>query len=244
MRIKNVGWAECLGVLLLGAVAQGATTPKTVNVTATVPAVSSLTADPKVTATDVASPSGLVFGSVSSSVGQWATLAPQYVSMSVSNNSVSWRLRLTTKNFTSAPPTNPWGYAYGGLKGTLDGAKVPLAWRVSTGTVVALAPATGNPAVPTSGWTFIKDQLDLDEPATTATDESFTTADAAGYCNIAFGSASYSTAIAAPPSGSGAVAQVPLPSLTAPFKVFVLGNFSGAAATSYTTVLNFDLIYQ
>lgn len=243
MGFKKVGWAECLGVLLLGAVVQGATTPKTVTVSATVPAVSSLVADPKLTATDAAA-TGIAFGNVASTVGQWATLAPQYVSMAVTNNSVSWRLRLTTKNFASAPPTTTWGYAYGGLKGAVEGGKVPLAWRVSTGTVLAQAPAPGNPSVASSGWTFIKDQWDLDEPATASTDESFATADADGYCNIAYGSSSYSTALAAPPTGSGAVAQVPLPTLTSPFKVFVLGSFNGAGATTYSTVLNFDLIYQ
>lgn len=243
MKIKNVGWAQCVGVLLFGAVVQGATTPKTVAVTATVSSVSALTADPKLTATD-ATATGLAFGSVASSVGAWSTLAPQYVSAAVNNNSVSWRLRLTTKNFASAPSVATWGYAYGGLKGAVDGGKVPLAWRVSTGTVVAQAPATGNPSVVSTGWTFIKDQMDLDDPATGSADESFVTADGDGYCNIAFGSSSSSIVIAAPPTGSGPVAQVALTPITAPFKVFVSGNFNGAGATTYSTVLNFDLIYQ
>jgi hypothetical protein len=221
------------------------TTPKTVNVTASVSQVSALTAVPTLTTTDVTATS-LEFGAVSSAANPWATLAPQYVKMSVSNNSVSWRLRLTTKNFATAPPTATWGYAYGGLKGAIDGAKVPLGWRVSTGTVVAAAPAVGDPSLPAKGWTFIKDQSDVDDPATTGVgqDESFTKADTDGYCNIAFGNASSTIAIAGPPTGSGPVVQTQLPTNTTSFKVFVEGNFNGAGATTYTTILNFDLIYQ
>lgn len=207
--------------------------------------------------------SSLDFQTVSAADSSWSTLAPAHIRFTIKFNR-NWMLRLTTKNDAVRETTNgfydealtirTWGYSYGGLMGQVKGALIPFSWRTSTQTVVGVYPPPGDPTVPTHGWTFVKDQNDLDNPQTpkddpnspgedTKGDESFAAANTSGYCNVAFGNGKGTEVIdpiAKDENGDPVIST----HLNAgdPFKVFIEGDFAGASATDYSTVLIFDLI--
>ena len=247
-RIAKLGGVVA-ALLFVSVAVKAATITRMANVTATVTSTATLTADVRLISND--NPAGeLAFGTVELGASAWANMPPQYVNLRVVNNSANWRLRLTTKNFATAPSTSTWGFAYGALKGDVEGALVPLAWRASTETTTGYSPAMGDPgANPSVGWTFIKDQQDQNDPDNTSGDQSFAWVDAnTGYCNIAYGSAGGTNVVALSPTVDEATA---LPTPDSEFKLFVEGNFNGATAANYGPVggsdenqLQLDLIYQ
>lgn len=206
---------------------------------------------------DIGSSDGLV--SLTSAVDfaptatPWGTIAPDYLKVTVNDNSMAWRLRIYTDNFGTAPSTGTWGYNFGGLKGAVAGAKVALGWRNFTSKNSSIASEYGDPAkstytisgVSTAGWTFIKDKLDYNDP-TTPGDESFTGSDAGGYCNIAFGSVNGTTIIKPEANIGDPLHQgmVSLLSRATPFYTYVEGDFSAAAGTTYTGALKLELLEQ
>jgi hypothetical protein len=192
----------------------------------------------------------LVFGSVNANATAWNNQPAQYVKISVSNNNgTGWRLKTYTDNYSFIPDTSTYGFQYGGLKGTVLGAKIPMGWLVNT-TVLAGGPGLGNPVDSlTNGWTFLKDTKDKDDPATIRTvdpkntavylnDESFANADLAGYTNIAFGGPSF-TSIVRPNLTAG---NESLATSTTPFYFYAEGSFIAAPSTVYTGALKLELI--
>jgi hypothetical protein len=185
---------------------------------------------------------GIAFGSISTGVGSYASTPAEYVRIEVDDNAPNWRLRAYTKNFPIA--TNPtistttWGFAYGGLRGAVDGAKAAMGWFCSSN-IITGGPATGNPGATTSvGWTFLKDERDVDDPGTTGTgkDESFSAS--AAYTNIAFGGASFTRI--AKPAVTGFSEQ--LATRTSPFFWYLEADFSVAGATTYTSAITLELM--
>jgi hypothetical protein len=240
-----IGVCGCIFSVLVFAGFARAATDKSIPANATVPAVNTLTANLKQTS-DNSAKTTLAFGTVNSTAAEWGTLADQHVLVSVKNNSLAWRLRLSTNNFSSAPSTTTWGYSYGGMiDSAKPGARIPLAWRASTATTVGYSPPVGDPSVSVTnaafGWTFLKDRRDRNLPGTEE-NESFATSDNAGYCNIAFGSSSYTSVIA---KKRNLETATPLPETDDNFKVFIEGNFNGAPASSeYSTNLEFELLNE
>jgi len=187
----------------------------------------------------------------------WNVLAPQYVKMKVQFSAINWRLRLATDNFSNplTPPVlsasstpseiatfvSAWGYALGGLRGDVSGAKVPMGWRASTSPVTGVSPVISkDPKDPSSGWTFVKDKNDLDDPKAVG-DQSFLGADASpSYCNVASGNYNF-TRIKAPLDSTGSVL---LPNKNDSFGVFFNADFSGVSMANYSTVLLFELINE
>lgn len=188
---------------------------------------------------DNANAANVTFPSFSGPQSSWSLVANQYMQLSVDDNSVGWRLRLYSNNFTSQPSTTTWGFQYGGLIGG-PGAKIPMAWLLNPNTIPG-GPGIGVPANPANstinGWTFLKDARDVDDPAA-AGDSSFVGADAGGYTNIAFGSPAF-TRIVRPNLAGGSEA---LATTTSPFFLYFKGDVSAAPASSYTTNLVLDLI--
>jgi hypothetical protein len=210
-----------------------------VAVSATVTGVNSLTTDIR-NISDDSEASAVAFGTVSSGGPAWGTLPNQYVRVRVQDNAASWRLRSYTDNFDSRPSTATWGLQYGGLKGASPGAKVPMGWMALPNTVPN-GPGTGNPADGTSnGWTFLKDEHDVDDPATVGNDEGFPASDQAGYTNIAFGSPSFTRVVRPNISGGSEALGNP----TDPFYWYVEGDFSSAPATTYSGNIVLELINQ
>lgn len=185
----------------------------------------------------------IAFGSVNSDALAWANQPAQYIKLTVTDNSAAWRLRAYSDNYTEAPATSTWGYQYGGLRGAVDGAKIPMGWLVNK-TVLAGGPVLGNPSLGvTNGWTFLKDIHDVRDPLFTNPDgtpgdNSFAAADLAGYTNIAFGGAAY-TNIVRPNVSTGSES---LATPTTPFYMYLEGSFNAAVATSYTGALKLELI--
>lgn len=184
------------------------------------------------------------FGTISSGQEEWSTTPDNLVEISVNNNAPEWILRTYSDNFDSAPDTTTWGFQYGGLRGELDGARVPMAWMVLPNTTTLPGgPGVGDPAESEeNGWTFLKDKHDVDDPSPESEgDESFGTAKEEGYLNIAFGSPSY-TRIVRPNAPDGSSEE--LSSATDPFYLFFEGDFSIAAGTDYTGDITLEMISQ
>jgi hypothetical protein len=159
------------------------------------------------------------------------------VQLSINDNSILWLLRAYTTNFVSAPSTTTWGYQYGGLVSTTttSGNHVAMGWQCSTSPV---APVCGDPQYsPTNGWTYMKDVWDVNPPG--VSNESFVYAVGAGYCNIAYGSASY-TRVVNPTNANG----LPLASPSGNFYLFTEADFSNPSNDSYTFNLVLELIHQ
>ncbi|MBL0059211.1 MAG: hypothetical protein IPP35_08920 [Elusimicrobia bacterium] len=203
----------------------------------------------------------LRFGDIAAGASAWSNKPLEYVQITVDDNHVSadgkgWRLRTYTNNFPALnlgdadqvkQTTTTWGYNFGGLKGDVNSAKAAMGWWASTSTVVG-GPVIGNPEQGlTNGFTFLKDGKDFDDPSTVEIvggvnkkDESFTASDAAGYCNVAFGSPSF-TRVVKPATADG---NLPTLTPTTPFYYYVGANFNGAAKATYDTKIMFDLIEQ
>ena len=234
---------------------------KTVNITASIAPVNTLTTELK-NISDNSAATGIAYGSISNPQS-WGNLAQQYIKVTVDDNAASWRLRVLTDNFPTSTIDqdfkNLWGYAYGGMVGPLtSGAKTPMGWRNSA---TLSAPNTGDPgANPTVGWTFIKDIKDVDDPATTKKDdpatpkneeenESFTFADTAGYTNVAYGGAGY-TRIAKPEQPDDPntpvndAGSIPLATRSTPWFFYLEADFSNSPAASYSSSLVLELLNQ
>ena len=205
----------------------------TVGASATMGAVSSLTVQAKniINNYDVLA---VTFGSISQLTNK---LAPQYVLITVRSNILgtggAWGLEIYTNNFTSAPNTSVWGYQYGGLKGATVGHRVPLVWQAYTTTR-----AVSDPPANLSGWTYAKDKWDLDMPGTTD-NESWATAHADGYTNVAYGGIDYLMVIE---PGTGLTGGVKDTDDT--LAIYLGGLFGSAAADTYSTTIYFDLYHE
>jgi hypothetical protein len=237
---KIIPVGSAVAALLFVGVAIHAATNAQIDVSATISAVSSLNATLKTNTTTPVDAPSIAFGNHASTEGSWAAsgIPPYFVQIAVDKNDSNWRLRLSTKNMKELLPadiaytTTTWGYSFGGLVSTTTaGGKIPFAWRCSTSTANGATPAAGNPAVAGSGWTFVKDQEDLDDPSAAAVgNQSFEWVDTnTGYCNIAFGGPSYTNVVAI----NGNVTQAPIEPRTASFKLFLNANFNGARAAGY-----------
>lgn len=182
----------------------------------------------------------VAFPAFSGPQSSWTLVASQYMQVTVDNNALAWRLRLYSNNFTEQPSTTTWGFQYGGLKGNVDGAKIPMAWLVNPNTIPSGPAATvggiADPANSTiNGWTFLKDARDVDDPVA-AGDSSFGASDLGGFTNIAFGAPSFTRIVRPNVGGSEA-----LTTIASPFYVYFKGDVSAAPAASYTTNLVLDL---
>ncbi|MBP9128448.1 MAG: hypothetical protein KBG07_06735 [Elusimicrobia bacterium] len=245
-RIATLGAAIIAAAFVENVVHAAVVATKQVDVSATVSGLSDLKTEVKNVA-DNTDATVMAFPAIAAGEPEWANKPQQYVKVTVDNNSaLSWRLRSYTNNFAPIAPADKvahialWGEQFGGLKGAVPGAKASLAWLVNP-TVIPDGPGVGNPVDgTTNGFTFLKDFQDFDISVTTADDESFAVADAAGYTNMAFGAPSY-TRIVRPNVVGG---NEPLATRNTPFYYYVEGNFGGAVATTYTTTINFDLINQ
>ena len=211
----------------------------TVTVNASVTGSNTLTTQAKSIAGNGSSTT-ITYATIVGHPAAWSTLADQYIQISVDDNAPSWRLRSFTNNFVgiSSVPTNVWGYAYGGLKGDVNGAKAAVAWR-NNSTILSTGPTTGNPQTGTNGWTFIKDMRDEDDPIAVG-DQSFVAADLAGYTNIAFGAPSY-TRMVNPTVEGGSES---LATITTPWFYYTEADFSPSPAATYSTSLVLELLNQ
>jgi hypothetical protein len=182
--------------------------------------------------------SSISFGTITSQGASFGAVAPQYVQLSVNDNSVSWVLRAYTTNFVMAPDTTTWGYQYGGMIGAVAGDHIAMGWQCSN--VLLVSVVGGSPSNSLSnGWTYLKDARDIDMPETPTNNESFAASAAAGYCNIAYGSASY-TRVVKPTAASG----VPLVNPTDYFYLYTEADFSNPTSDTYTFNLVLELVHQ
>lgn len=185
---------------------------------------------------------GVQFGNQNNAVPEWSTLAGQVIRVRVVNAN-GWELKTFTDNFNGTPPsdTSKWGLQYGGLVAN-DGSpkKVGLGWAVKKERLQASEVGSGNPALnTTNGFTFIKDKADQDLPEL-AGDQSFDYA--SGYINVAFGSYNETNVVIANNQDAGV--SKPIVKLTNSndyFYYYLEGNFSGASAATYQTLVRFDL---
>jgi len=163
-------------------------------------------------------------------------LAPQYVEIAVRSNALgstgAWELEIYTNNFASQPSTTTWGYQYGGMvdTGADGGHRVPMVWQAyrSTHTVT-------DPPANLAGWTYLKDWKDIDIPGTTM-NESWASAHAGGYTNVAYGGVDYLMVVE--PLTTGVLDN------DNTFVVYLGGQFSAAASDTYSTTLRFDLYHE
>ncbi len=189
-----------------------------------------------------ANAASVAFPSFSGPQSSWSLVASQYMQVNVNNNSLAWRLRVYSNNFTSQPSTTTWGFQYGGMIGNVAGTKIGMAWLTNPTIIGAPGP---NPASPTGitdpansslhGWSYLKDARDVDDPVA-AGDSSFSAADGAGYTNIAFGSPG-ETRIVRPNVGGSEALGTP----ASAFYLYFKGDVSNAAAATYNTNLVLDL---
>ena len=166
------------------------------------------------------------------------TKANQYVQVAVNDNSPSWKVRIFTNDYVgTTPSTTTWGFQYGGLKGLVAGSKIAMGWQASA-SIVATGITAGLPSISTTtGWTYLKDVKDVDDPIA-AGDSSFTASDAAGYTTVAFGNGSYTDIITPSNLPAGTVA---LTNRTDPFYIYTEADLSVASADTYSGTLVVDL---
>ena len=185
------------------------------------------------------------FGSPLNNVGPWSTLAPHVVEIKVVNAN-NWELKTYTDNFNFGvdplPDPVKWGIQYGGLVDTAKvGKKVGLGWSVKTSRLAASQITTGTPVDnKINGFTFVKDKSDQDDPDL-AENQGFDIT--SGYINVAFGG--YEETNIVDPTKSddnGEFLPTKLANNDDPFYYYLEGNFSGASAATYSTVVNFDLV--
>ncbi len=247
-KLTTLGGAFAVIALALPNLKAASVVTNVVNASATITANGTLTTQAKNVAGDADAPQILFQAPINPDVALWSNKGAQYVAIKVDNAVLAWELKTYTKNFTPADFATPaalaittttWGFQYGGLKGNVKGAKVPMSW-ISTTTLVATGLPTSDPVVPGNPWLFLKDFNDQHDPLGGAvlnpacgcfTD---TYVGSGGYPNVAFGNAG-GTTIVTP-------ALKPLALRTSTFFYYVGANFRGAAAASYTTNINFELV--
>jgi hypothetical protein len=249
MKLANkIGGAFAVIALALPSLKAATVVTNSIDVGATITTAGSLITQAK-NISDSALATSIGFSGASPDNGAWTTKGSQFVQIAVDNAVLAWELRTYTDNFPTvnfanatefAATTTTWGFQYGGLKGSIDGTKIPMGWMVlpDTGTNPFGGPDVFDPSTSDGNkWLFLKDRNDQDIPGT-PDDESF--ASFPKYANVAFGSAS-ATTIVRPNLGVG-INTENLGSRTAPFYYYVGANFRGAAAATYGTSLKFELI--
>jgi len=247
--MKQRGWLKLLYAVMIGLAfnqwAYSWTTAKTKSIpaSATITPISILNVDViNMASGAVLSEAKIAFGTIDGEQAAWGTKPPDCIRISVRDNSFAWRIRTYTDNFTTTPATGTWGLQYGALIGSSPGAKIPLGWACMPDASAnsTNGPPAGNPSSGTvNGWTYFKDARDVDDPST-ANDESFAKSEEAGYCNIAFGTPG-STCVVKPNILLG---NVPLPTQSTPFYMYLEGECSMAAASEYTGTIKIDLVNQ
>lgn len=172
------------------------------------------------------------------------SVPPQYIRVNYDADDL-WCIKIYTDNFDAA--TNPtistttWGYNYGGMKGTNEGARCPLCWHASTSSVLAKPFEVGSATDPSSGWNFVKDKSDQDDPNTDNIDESwFGPKGDAAYANIAFGGPNYQNVV---DPRVGEENGYSIPDDDKEFALEIEGCFGSAPADTYSTTISFDLYH-
>lgn len=253
-RIATIGVAIIVFLFSTNVVRSATVDAKLVEITATISSFGTMNMDFLKIADDT-DVGAIEFGAVENTVGDWSTLPKAYIKISVIDDAPSWTLRVYTDNFKDqpAPEISTWGYQYGGLVDhTRPGAKVALGWLASESLRGSTGPVTGNPADGRkldntvdppqwlsggNGFTYLKDKSDNDDPIQPG-NQGFVITD--GYLTVAFGSPSY-TRVVRPDLEPG---NIELATATSPFYFYVEGQFRGASAADYGTMINFDLVSE
>jgi len=221
----------------------------TFTASASVAAVNSFTAVTHNMATDAAVGTTFSFGAQTNGGGHYAGTPVECLDINVTDNAPLWKMQIYSNNYTTAPSTAAYGFQYGGLKGTTPagiaaGDKVSLIWLASSSTIVN-GPALGVSPLTvgaTSSWTYMKDMMDIDSPPLLV-NASFAEAQTAGYCNIAFGGGAIGTSVVTTNSTTGNGVMVALANPGDRFNVYLRGDFSLAAADSYTGTIKVELYH-
>ena len=171
--------------------------------------------------------SSITFGSLQG--GTKNKLAPHYVEVEVDGDYGVWELEIYTDNFSTQPDTNIWGYQYGGMKGSTAGNRTGMVWQAYRATT-----SVSDPPVALTGWTYLKDKKDVDDPVAPG-DQSWTSAHADGYTNIAYGGPGYLNVVE--PGTTG------VEDTDNKFVVYLGGLFGSAGAGEYSTIISFDLYH-
>lgn len=253
-----------VGLLLAGTGIAGITDPevtKSIPASATLEGVKALTVEPVPylggTATSIS------FGDVPA--GTPFATPTEYIKVEHDDNSLAWEIKIYTNNFDIdlvtwdpydpaeygvTPATATWGFQYGGMIGS-PGARTPMAWHADTTDSVSSAFEVGTATDPVNtGWNFLKDKADRDDPGTTVDtppigevkNESYEGPDAtAAYSNVAFGGPDYQNVVdPRVPEEEG----YSHPDDNKTFVVEVEGIFGSAPADTYTTTISFDLVHK
>ena len=251
-----------LGVLVYGIVPAHAATTDTVAASASIAGIATLSLVTKDVSDDgVSSPAKtLTFGEITGT-----TLSPQYIEIAYASNDTLWHIDVYTDNTGANATALPYGKA-GLLKD--DGKdRIPLYWCVydDTETPETLTlDANGVPAVRTTtaaygskdvtDWSIVKDKNDEDDPGSVGLDESWAAAFGDGYCDIMYGTPTYSNLNPVPyfdvaPETEGAYNANPaLDTLhrvgTTPAIVYIGAGAGLASAGDYATNVGFDLYHE
>ena len=248
-----------VGLLLAGTAIAGITDPevtRSIPASATLEGVSTLTVEP------VTYGGGLTYSIDFGTITLPATFETpgEYIKVVHNDNSLAWEIKIYTNNFNITladwdpygeanygvtPATATWGFQYGGMIGTVEGARLPMGWHARTDDVLASAFEVGTATAPVdTGWNFIKDKADRDDPTTTGSDEIESyegpKKDAA-YVNVAYGGPDKQYVID-PEQGEAGYYRVEDDNKT--FVVEVEGIFGSAPGDTYSTTINFDLVHQ
>jgi len=260
MRMRTMLILALLSVGLLvagtGISGAGVIDTKSVLASATLPGVNTLS----VTAMNysgVGTPTSIAFGDVSPGTG---FLVPgQYIKVAHDDNSLAWEIKIHTNNFGVNvdtwdpydpakygvnPATTTWGFQYGGMKGLKAGARTPMGWHAGIANSLSSKFAVGSAtASVTTGWNFVKDHADRDDPSPLAPgDESYKGADGkASYANVAYGSPDKQYVI---DPRQGEAGGYRFEDFDKTFVVEVEGCFGSAPADTYETTIYFDLVHQ
>lgn len=174
------------------------------------------------------------------------TPADKKIVITYSTNYSPWKIAIYTNNTQVAnydPATKTGKLSKGGLA-TADGASiVPCKWVAKKGdnTVVPTVPTF------TSDHNFIKDLRDQDDPSTAGYNESWASAYADGYANIAYGSGPGSKGVCVDPTNSAAGAtQYQGDAVDGSIAVYVAGLFGtgSVGAGTYNSNVYFDLYHE
>jgi len=203
--------------------------------------------------------SSISFGTVPAGTG---FLVPdQYIKVAHDDNSLAWEIKIHTNNFGVNvdtwdpydpakygvnPATTTWGFQYGGMKGLKAGARTPMGWHAGIANSLSSKFAVGSAtASVTTGWNFVKDHADRDDPGTmpkVEKDESYKGANGkASYANVAYGSPDKQYVI---DPRQGEAGGYRFEDFDKTFVVEVEGCFGSAPADTYETTIYFDLVHQ
>jgi hypothetical protein len=166
--------------------------------------------------------------------------ASEYLEIDVTSNYGGWQVQIYTDNFpTSTPDPADWGYAYGGIVDIPNLQKVPLGWcAFDESDSGGASEPTGNPSDP-NRWTWVKDKSDIDDPATTTSDESW--AARGGYANVCWGVGS--TGYVVNPNATGSD-PIYTDAMTNDDVFIYLETAALALPGDYTADVYFDLVHE